>query len=179
MSRSIVLSQTERHPLPPGYLKQDDPRNILVVFGLHNERGENTIYSTRVTDKLYDVLSKYDLVFYTGDLSFRERVNSYKQQVPPDVNIEMVGVAYRIRKLWEPTKYREFILELAEALEIESSNGKGSKSLEEMNIPVAPKPETPMEPQPITAGEDSGVVAPQPGVNTNEDPKPTEQPPAA
>ena len=123
--RSIVISETERHPVPHGILREGDPQSVVVFFGLHNDRGENVVYSTRVTDKFYDVLSKYDLVFYgKGDDEFQSRITGYRRFVRPGVTMDMVGVAFHIRKMWDVPKYTQFVKDVADSLEMSPSEGK-------------------------------------------------------
>lgn len=141
MSRTIVISDTEKHPLSPGIIRQGAEDSVVVLFGMHNNRGDNVIYSTRVTDKFYDVLSKYDLVFYKGDSQFLERMQGYRRFVRPGVTMDMVGVAYRIRKMWNSDKYLAFITEIADALEI------NDKDVKPVDVNVKPREEQPPNPE--------------------------------
>lgn len=141
MGRTIVISQTEKHPLPPGVARPGEEKSAVVFFGLHNDRGENVVYSTRVTDKLFDVLSKYDLVSYRGDQEFRARITGYREFIRPDVTVDMVGIAYHIRKLWNAEKYFKFICEITDAI-----GDDQSKDARPIDVPVKPKSETPPPP---------------------------------
>ena len=62
---NIIVTKDEGHPVPFGKTTDESlPDFSVCFFGLARHRGDNIIYSTRVTDSFFTVIKKHGLTFY-------------------------------------------------------------------------------------------------------------------
>lgn len=115
----ISITESEKHPIKPQVIEQGAGDRLIKVYGLKKTRGDNCVFSTRITDAYFDVLKKYGLTNYLyGEEERGFNPNEEKRRFTEATGstIDFLGVAYNIRQEYDAAKYEAFIKELAEAM---------------------------------------------------------------
>ena len=116
---TIILTASERHPIEPGVLRKGESNKVVLFFGLHKSRGDRVIYSTRVTDGLYDVIRDFNLSLSTQEPTLKTNIRLAKQELErfASAQFDFVGIAYGLRHGMSPNAYKNFLIRISDALE--------------------------------------------------------------
>jgi len=112
----IVITDSEPHPIRPGILVGNDERNIIIVFGLARRRGDDSVYSTKVTVKLMEFLSEKGISLLDKDEKLESDYAHFKTHLNARHNVAMVGISYNIRKTWGMDRYRDLLIGIKDCL---------------------------------------------------------------
>lgn len=113
----IEISSTEKHPISAGVFRDEqNTDHLVIIFGIAKVRGDNMVYSTRVTDAFFDVLKKYGLT-YLRNTELGAHQQAKRLAGAQGMNFDSIGMAYNIRLIMNAETYTALINELCKAID--------------------------------------------------------------